>query len=115
MTLSLIENMALGNKMDMYVGIIRRQTKQLMRLVDDLLEVTKIEKNKIELIKKDVDINAIVKGIEEDFKARFDKKGIILKGEYYADYIYINVDPIRIRQVIGNLLYNSLKFTKKVE
>ncbi len=94
-------------------GIIKRQTAHLMRLVDDLLDVARIEKNKIKLEKKDIEINETVKKTVDDFRGQFDTKGVTLKGEYCENLIYINADPVRIRQVIENLLSNSLKFTEE--
>lgn len=114
MGLSLIEYVLPGSDQDIHARrIIKRQTAQLKRLADDLLDVTRMKRNKIRLIKENIEINEIVKGILDEFKTQFDAKEITLKEEYYAGSIHINADSARIKQVIGNLLYNSLKFTEK--
>lgn len=114
MGLSLIEHVPPGSEQDTYAReIIKRQTAQLKRLADDLLDVTRAKTNKTKLIKENVEINEIVKKTSDEFRVQFNMKGIILKGKYYADSIYLNADPARIKQVIGNLLFNALKFTEK--
>ncbi len=114
MGLSLIEHVPPGSEQDKYAReIIKRQTAQLKRLADDLLDVTRAKTNKTKLIKENVEINEIVKKTSDEFRVQFNMKGIILKGKYYADSIYLNADPARIKQVIENLLFNALKFTEK--
>lgn len=114
MALSLIEHVTPGSNQDVHMReIIKRQTTQLIRLVDDLLDVTRIERNKIELAKENVEVNEIIKEALEEFKTQFSEKGVVLEKEYYDDFLYINADSVRIRQVISNLLSNSLKFTEK--
>jgi|LSQX01.1.fsa_nt_gb PAS domain S-box-containing protein len=114
MALSLAECTPPGDKQDIHMRkIIKHQTAQLIRFVDDLLDVARIEKNKIELIKENIEINEIVKEVIGGFRAQFSEKGIVLEEEYCADFLCTDADPERIRQVIENLLSNSLKFTEK--
>ncbi|MGI6427266.1 MAG: ATP-binding protein [Natronincolaceae bacterium] len=114
MALSLAEHTTPGDEQDMRMRkIIKHQTAQLIRFVDDLLDVAGIERNRIELIKKNVEVNEIVKEVIEGFRAQFDEKKVALEEKYYTDFLYINADPVRIRQVMENLLSNSLKFTKQ--
>ncbi|NMA04130.1 MAG: PAS domain S-box protein [Clostridiales bacterium] len=114
MGLSLMEHTSPGSEQDMYAReVIERQTFQLKRLVDDILDVTKSKTNKFKLVKKTVEINKIIKETLDEFKALFDAKEIILKEECCVESIYINGDSARIKQAIGNLLSNSFKFTDK--
>lgn len=111
---SLLDQITPGSKTDMETrGIIKRQTAQLLRLVDDLLNTSKIMTNKLKLIKKDIEINEIVKELIGEHKALFSEKEIELKGEYCTGPVYIYADPMRIKQALGNLLSNALKFTEK--
>ncbi|HZJ76995.1 MAG TPA: PAS domain-containing sensor histidine kinase, partial [Oscillospiraceae bacterium] len=114
MALSLTEHVVSGSNQDVSMReIIKCQTTQLIRLVDDLLDVTRIGRNKIELTKGNIEINEVVREVLEEFKVQFNENGVVLENEYYADPLYVNADIVRIKQVISNLLSNSLKFTEK--
>ncbi|HYE69088.1 MAG TPA: PAS domain-containing protein [Anaerovoracaceae bacterium] len=93
-------------------SIMERQTEQLTRLVDDLLDVTRITQNKIELKKQRIDLNEIVYHVATDFYTQFTDKGVKLEFELNPDYIWMDADPARLTQAIGNLLHNAAKFTK---
>lgn len=114
MGLSLMDHVSPGSEEDIRArDVIKRQTSQLTMLVNDLLEVTRVNNNKIQLRKEEIEINRIVKDTLEEFHYQFMEKGVAIEGHYYVDSIYIKADPVRIKQVIGNLLFNSLKFTDK--
>lgn len=93
--------------------IINRQIKQLCKLVDDLLDLTRITQNKIELKKERININEIVLDSVSDIKSQYEEKGVQLEAELKASHIVMNADPVRISQTIENLLFNALKFTPK--
>lgn len=92
--------------------IISRQTNQLCKLVDDLLELTRISQNKITLKKEDIILNEIVKSAVEDIRLEYEKKGIKLGTKIQTKPIILNADPVRITQALGNILFNALKFTQ---
>jgi len=93
--------------------IISRQTSHLSRLVDDLLEVTRVTQNKIELKKSKIELNRVVRQSIEDYQAMFIKKGIKLIFQPASVELYVMADSSRISQVIGNLLHNAVKYTQK--
>jgi PAS domain S-box-containing protein len=99
-------------KADRYIDIIKRQTNQLERLVDDLLDVSRIRQNKIVLKKERVVLNEIMLHIAEDNKTNFMTKGIEMEFEITNDIMHIEGDSVRLTQMISNLLDNSLKFTE---
>lgn len=92
--------------------IIKRQSAQLCRLVDDLLDITRITQNKIRLKKDRIDLNSLAALAAEDVRPQFEKKGIRLEIDIPRGHFYIEADPARISQIIGNLLHNALKFTE---
>ncbi|WP_162007865.1 hybrid sensor histidine kinase/response regulator [Heliorestis convoluta] len=94
-------------------AILERQTMQLSRLVDDLLDVTRISQNKIELKKEFVELNGLVLKAVEDYKPMFYEKEVSLEVHNSSDPMYLQADSARITQVVGNLLHNALKFTEK--
>ncbi|MEL7609463.1 MAG: PAS domain S-box protein [Bacillota bacterium] len=92
--------------------IMKRQTNQLCRLVDDLLDLTRINRNKIRLKKETINLNGIVKGAVEDIGPAYGKKGVKLCTRIQTKPISLDADPVRIAQMIENILYNALKFTQ---
>ncbi len=95
------------------ISIMERQAEQLSRLVDDLLDMTRITQNKIELKKQRMDLNDVVYHIVTDFQPQFSEKGVKLDFALNPDPVYIDADPVRLTQAIGNLLHNAAKFTRK--
>lgn len=94
-------------------AIMRREVKQLCRLVDDLLELTRITRNKIELKKESMELKNLASTAAEDLNALFKEKGVTLETDISGEPLYILADPVRLTQSIGNLLHNALKFTDK--
>jgi signal transduction histidine kinase/CheY-like chemotaxis protein len=91
--------------------IIDRQTTQLSRLVDDLLDVTRITQNKISLKKESINLNELIVGALEDYKEHLASKGVGLEVELTSVPLYMEADPARLTQVFGNLINNAAKFT----
>ena len=92
-------------------GVLNRQAAQLTHLVDDLLDVTRIAENKIKLKKEHVELVAIVRRILSDYQPGFETKGVALQADLPDEPLFLEADPVRLIQVIGNLLHNALKFT----
>jgi PAS domain S-box-containing protein len=93
--------------------VIRRQTDHLTRLVDDLLDVTRIARGRIELRRSRVDLREIVARSAEDFRLLFQDHVVAFEVVVPDAKIWVDADATRITQVIGNLLNNSLKFTRR--
>lgn len=93
--------------------VIKRQTDKLCRLVDDLLELTRITQNKINLKRKNINLNETVRNIVGDVILGYEKKGIKFGAKIQAEPIFLNADPVRIAQTIENILTNALKFTQE--
>jgi PAS domain S-box-containing protein len=91
--------------------VIRRQTEHLARLVDDLLDVTRVSRGKIELQRELFDLREIVGRACDDHRTLFDGQGIALRVETHAP-VWIQADATRIAQIVGNLLQNAAKFTQ---
>jgi PAS domain S-box-containing protein len=93
--------------------VIERQTEHVARLVDDLLDVTRIARGKIELRRARVDLREVVRRTAEDFRALLDDQGVALTAALPAERVWVDGDETRIAQVIGNLLHNAAKFTRR--
>lgn len=88
-----------------------RQVEQLVRLIDDLLDVSRISRGKIVLRREVVDLAAIVDAAVEASTTFVNESGQSLTVDCPRDLIFVDVDPARITQVISNLLNNSAKYS----
>lgn len=93
--------------------IMERQTSLLSRMVDDLLDATRISSNHIELRRERVELRRLVSRTVEDFHPLFADKSTQLLTDLPDHEIIVDADPARIVQVIGNLLSNAVKFTTR--
>lgn len=91
--------------------IMERQGRQLCRLVDDLLDLTRICEGRIRLKKERIDLNRIAVNVVNDMQGQFAAKGVGIGAGLSPEPIYADADPVRITQAAGNLLFNALKFT----
>jgi PAS domain S-box-containing protein len=90
-----------------------RQVGQMVRLVDDLLDVSRISRGKIELRKERSELASIVHHVVEATRSLFRHMNHELTIELPSDPIFLNADPTRLAQILGNLLNNAYKFTPK--
>lgn len=112
MSLSLLDRVPPGGEQARQAkGVMNRQTAQLSRLVDDLLEVTRITRNMIKLKKEPVELNELISRAVEDCKVQFEENNVSLEVKLTAAPIYLEADQARLTQAIGNLLHNAAKYT----
>src|SRR5262249_36556367 len=91
--------------------VLERQVEQLSRIVDDLLDMTRIAEGKIELRKERVKLSAIVQTAVESSRSIIESRGHKLAIHFPAKPLYLEADPVRLAQVLTNLLNNAAKFT----
>jgi two-component system CheB/CheR fusion protein len=91
--------------------VIDRQVGQLSRLVNDLLDATRISSGKVQLKLERTDLNEVVRRTVEDHRSVFEKNGVQLEVTSAEVPAIVMADWARIAQVIGNLLNNAAKFT----
>jgi PAS domain S-box-containing protein len=91
--------------------LIDRQVGHLVRMVDDLLDVSRITQNKIQLQRRRLDVNALVRETVEDNRPHLERAGVRVEAGPAQRPIYVNADSARIAQVVTNLLSNAVKFT----
>ena len=91
--------------------VIDRQVTHLARLVDDLLDVNRISRNKLELRKQRAELAAILNAAVESNRSLIQKRGHGFTMTIPDVPIYLNADIVRLSQVFSNLLNNSAKFT----
>jgi signal transduction histidine kinase len=91
--------------------IIARQTAHMARLVDDLLDVARIARGKLPLRTERCDLASIVRDTTADYAAALKAAGLTLQLNLPDKPAFVSGDPIRLAQVVGNLLHNACKFT----
>jgi signal transduction histidine kinase/ActR/RegA family two-component response regulator len=94
-------------------GVFDRQVTHLSRIVDDVLEVSRLSRGKIELRRERLDLAALVRWIVEDHAPAFQSRGVALRLEPPAGPAWVDADATRLTQVLGNLLHNACKFTER--
>lgn len=93
--------------------IISRQVTHMVRLVDDLLDVARIARGKIQLRIERCDLSALVRQTTEDYRQTLTDAGVTLKLNVVDLPMWVSGDPTRIAQIFGNLLHNAAKFTPR--
>lgn len=111
-SLSLLDRAAPGGKQAPKArDVINRQVTHLSRMVNDLLDITRITQSKIKLQKQKLELNELVRHTLEDYQLIFEQQNVCLEAEYASSGIIVNADATRLMQVVGNLLHNAAKFT----
>ena len=90
---------------------IRRQAEHLTRIVDDLLDVTRISRGKIKLRREVADLRELVRRTCEDHRATFAGSDVEMVVDLPDQPVWVDADATRVAQVVGNLLSNANKFT----
>ncbi len=91
--------------------VIKRQVNHMAHLLDDLLDVARITKRQLTLKKEPVPLEQLVETAVETARPLVDAKGHQLRIELPAPQLILEVDPMRMAQVISNLLNNAAKYT----
>src|SRR6202158_1062586 len=112
----LLAKTPLNPEQDKYVQIFRRAGDNLLNLINDILDLSKVEASQLELERTDFDLNDHLEKVTEMVAARAHEKGLALVCEIAPDVPTDLVgDPTRLRQVLVNLLGNAIKFTESGE
>jgi PAS domain S-box-containing protein len=101
-----------------YIDIIQNSGKKLMRLIDDIVDISKLEANQIKIEQMECDIFSLVETTMDSFlsqKELIEKPAIDLSWNIDSEDIprFIQTDPIRLQQILDNLITNAIKFTSE--
>lgn len=91
--------------------IMERQLNHMVRLVDDLLDVSRITTGKLAVTRSLVDIRSVMEDALESCKSLIDARSHNLNVEMPSEAVYVDADPVRLAQVFSNLLNNAAKYT----
>jgi signal transduction histidine kinase/ActR/RegA family two-component response regulator len=92
--------------------MMERQVHHLVRLVDDLLDVSRVMRSKIELRRERVELSMVVARAVETVQLLVEAQGHELTVQLPPESLPLDADPVRLAQVVGNLLTNAAKYTE---
>jgi PAS domain S-box-containing protein len=95
------------------LGMMERQLGQLVRLVDDLLDVSRISSNKLRLRKERIELAVAIRNAVETTRPLFEEAGHELTVTLPPEPVYLDADLTRLAQVFINLLNNAAKYTER--
>lgn len=96
---------------EQYLEIIKQESTRLSRLINDLLELSKMEEGKMTLNQEWIDMREMIETILPRVELQAKKKGLQLKVDIQDNLPLINVDGLRMEQIVTNLLDNALRYT----
>ncbi|MBC7983280.1 MAG: GAF domain-containing protein [Candidatus Obscuribacterales bacterium] len=93
------------------IDVIDRQTKRMALLLDDLLDISRITRGQLNLRPTTVSLQSLIQGATETATPLFEEKQHNFAVTVQSDNVYLTVDPLRITQVLANLLTNAAKYS----
>ncbi|QCO68518.2 PAS domain S-box protein [Luteimonas yindakuii] len=95
------------------LDILMRQVDQLTHLVDDLTEVSRITRGRIELRAVDIPLGSVLRNAAESVQPTLDQNRQTLQVDLPADPLWLRADPVRLGQVFVNLLNNAARYSRE--
>ena len=95
------------------LAIMERQVRQLVRLTDDLLDVSRITRNRIELRAEQIDLRAAIRGAIETIEPLSEAAGHTVTMDLPLEPLWVHADMTRLAQALANLLNNAVKYTDR--
>ena len=92
---------------------MERQLQQLVRLVDDLLDLSRITHNRIELRKSEIEVASVIRQAVDASRPLAESAGHEIEVDVASEPIHVLADPVRLTQIVDNLLNNAFKYTPR--
>jgi PAS domain S-box-containing protein len=93
--------------------VIVRQVKTMVRLIDDLLDLSRLSRNKLDIRKQRIELATVVDSAVESSRPLIEQCGHELTVSLPPQPLHLDADPVRLAQVFMNLLNNAAKYTKR--
>jgi signal transduction histidine kinase/ActR/RegA family two-component response regulator len=111
--LKILQDAANPDEVARACGAIERQVGTLTRLVEDLLDVARITTGKIQLRTERVELGPVIGRVVDALRPGIDRHGLALTVAIPSEPLWLEADPVRIEQVLTNLLVNAAKYTDR--
>jgi two-component system phosphate regulon sensor histidine kinase PhoR len=98
-----------------FLNRIEAEVDRLTQMVSELTELSRIESGKVELMPEIVDINRLIQEVLDQLAPQAERQNLVLKTRFDAGQLLVKADKERMRQVIINLVHNSIKFSRPGE
>jgi signal transduction histidine kinase/CheY-like chemotaxis protein len=109
----LMPNLTDAERLD-YARVIVNSGHTLLTLLNDILDLSKIEAGRLELELRVVDVQAVIQEVAALFSEHAQRKGLRMQAQWLGtDHVYYRTDPSRLRQMLSNLIGNAIKFTEE--
>ncbi len=103
-----------AEEVDSELNVIHNNSLHLLNLINDILDLSKIEANKLELDEKPCDLHHLLKDVENMFRNQAESKGLTFNLEVNLVEPYpVKIDDFRLKQILINLVSNAVKFTEQ--
>ena len=96
-----------------FLNIIETHTERLDNLINDLLELSKIESRELKMDFQAVNLRELTEEVVANFKGAMERKGLVAAVDFPGQFPQVKADPEKIKQVFSNLIDNAIKFTPK--
>jgi hypothetical protein len=103
---------ALAKRQAESVGRIRASIRSALELINDLVELARAEAGQLELEPRPTDVREVARELAEDYRAQAEGAGLRLDTTLPDEFPVIRSDPTRVRQVLGNLISNAIKYNR---
>ncbi len=98
-------------KRNRYIDVIEKSGDQLLSIINNILDISKIETGQIRLNRELIDLNSFMMDVFSFFSPEAAKKGIDLLTDIPENTLQLKTDPVRLNQIMTNLIFNAIKFT----
>jgi len=97
-----------------YLNIIRSSSNDLMKIINDILDLSKLKQSKLELHCEETEIRALCEEVKNLFKAYSKSRNVRLKSVISGRVpTFLKLDQVRVKQILSNLVSNAIKFSKE--
>ena len=104
-----------SEKYDKYISIIKKSGERMLNLMNDLIDISKIEAGIVEIFKKEFNLQALMEEIFEFFRPEAEEKGLIFDLKVPLKELYLISDPYKIGQILNNFIKNAINYTDEGE